>query len=129
MRIRYVECCVVRDPMMKIPKSVPAWEFPILQTIYANIEDVKEVVVEDAPEPLPPDDELARVARLYGREKRDDGSPGDYWAHIAYGRGAAGAKRLEGLTREAIVELPPPADSPASGRGRKKADTATDSSE
>lgn len=133
MRIRYVECCVVRDPMMKIPKSVPAWEFPMLNTVYGNIEDVKEFIMEDAAAPLPPEDELARVTRLYGREKRDDGSAGDYWAHVAYGRGRDGFQRIESLIRDSIVEDPESdsdsAESTKGKRGRRKAGAAQDDGE
>lgn len=105
MRIRYFRCCVVRDAMMKIPKQGPMWELAILQTIYGegNLEDIEEFEV-DAPEPLPPEDELARLTKAYGREKRDDGSAGSYWAAIAYGQGPAGTRDLRERMKDAIVE-------------------------
>ncbi len=127
MQIRYVQCQLVRDAMMKIPRTLPAWELQMLKTVYGpgSIEDIEHIVVDDAPVPLPPEDELARLAKHYGREKRDDGSAGDNWAGIAYGRGDAGIREIERLMREAIVDLPPTADESKSkaAKGRaKKAD-------
>lgn len=118
MRIRYFRCLVVRDAMMKIPRQGPAWELPILEAIYGegNLEDVEEFET-DAPEPLPPEDELARLGKAYGREKREDGSAGDSWATIAYGRGAVGSKNLRGLMEDAIVS-----DEPKAKKGRKPKD-------
>lgn len=123
MQIRYVDCVVVRDAMMKIPKRVPAWELDMLEAVYGKgrIEDVTEVIVENAPEPLSPEDELQRLAKLYGREKRDDGSAGDSWTALAYGRGRDALDRIESAIRSAIVDLPAPGR-----RGRKPADKPAD---
>ncbi len=109
MRIRYVSLLLVRDPMAKINKVVPAWEVPMLREVYGQgqIEDEQETVV-DAPEPVPPDVEMARLIKHYGREKRGDGSTGETFASLAYGRGDAGVRALEKLMREAIVDLPAP---------------------
>jgi len=124
MQIRYVQCQLVRDAMMKIPKTLPAWELQMLKTVYGSgkIEDIEHIVVDDAPAPLPPEDELARLAKHYGREKRDDGSAGDNWAGIAYGRGDAGIREIERLMREAIVDLPAAAEGKATKGKAKKAD-------
>lgn len=105
MRIRYFRCCVVRDAMMKIPRQGPVWERPVLEAIYGegNLEDVEEFEA-DVPEPLSPKDELARLGKVYGREKRGDGSAGNYWADIVYGRGPVGVKDLSESMKDAIVE-------------------------
>jgi hypothetical protein len=118
MRIRHFRCLVVRDAMMKIPRQGPAWELPILEAIYGegNLEDVEELETE-APEPIPPEDELARLSKAYGREKRNDGSAGESWASIAYGRGSVGVKALRGLMEDAIVS-----DEPKAKKGRKPKD-------
>lgn len=108
MRIRYFRCCVVRDPMMKIPKQGPAWEFPVLEAMHQSVEEL-EYFEAEAPAPLPASDELLRLTKAYGREKRTDGSAGDDWATIAYGRGAVGVKTLQNLMDEAIVEEAPKA--------------------
>lgn len=121
MQIRYVNCVVVRDPMMKVPRQIPAWELPMLKQVYGegNVEDI-ETFVTDAPQPLSPEDELSRMIKAYGREKRGDGSAGEAWAHIAYGRGADGINRLDGLMRDAIVDVPAKASKKAAS---KPADT------
>jgi hypothetical protein len=77
------------------------------------------------PVPLSPEDELARLAKHYGREKRDDGSAGDNWAGIAYGRGDTGVREIERLMREAIVDLPPAADE-SKGKAAKGNSTPED---
>lgn len=115
MRIRYFRCCVVRDAMMKIPREGPAWELPVLKAMYGagNLEDVQYFEV-DAPEPLPPGDELMRLTKAYGREKRGDGSAGDDYATIAYGRGDVGESALQSFMEKAIVT-----DEPKGKKGKK----------
>lgn len=104
MKITYFRCVVVRDAMTKIPKQGPLWELELLKEIYGQggLEDIEEFEFEGR-EPLPPGEEMGRLAKNYGRDK-DSKIP---YAEITFGRGSAGVRVLEKSMKAAIVEEKP----------------------
>lgn len=104
MKLLYFRCVVVRDAMTKIPKQGPLWELELLKEIYGQggLEDIEEFEFEGC-EPLPPDEEMGRLAKNYGREK-DSKIP---YAEITFGRGAAGVRILAQSMKGSIVEEKP----------------------
>lgn len=104
MKILYFRCVVVRDAMTKIPKQGPLWELELLKEIYGQggLEDIEEFEY-DGREPLPPEEEMGRLAKNYGRDK-DTKIP---FAEITFGRGSAGVRVLAKSMKAAIVEDEP----------------------
>ncbi len=113
MKIIYFRCVVVRDAMTKIPRQGPLWELELLKEIYGagGLEDVEEFEY-DGREPLPPDEEMGRLAKNYGRDK-DTKIP---YAEITFGRGSAGVRVLAKSMKAAIVEDEPEAPKKAGGK-------------
>lgn len=101
MKLLYFRCVVVRDAMTKIPRQGPLWELELLKEIYGQggLEDIEEFEY-DGREPLPPDEEMGRLAKNYGRDK-DSKIP---YAEITFGRGAAGVRILAQSMKGSIVE-------------------------
>lgn len=124
MKITYFRCVVVRDAMTKIPKQGPLWELELLKEIYGQggLEDIEEFEFEGR-EPLPPGEEMDRLAKNYGRDK-DSKIP---YAEITFGRGSAGVRVLEKSMRAAIVEDEPEAETgaPKKTAGKKTAGKTT----
>lgn len=124
MKITYFRCVVVRDAMTKIPKQGPLWELELLKEIYGQggLEDIEEFEFEGR-EPLPPDEEMGRLAKNYGSDK-DSKIP---YAEITFGRGSAGVRVLEKSMRAAIVEDEPEAETeaPKKTAGKKTAGKTT----
>lgn len=117
MKLLYFRCVVVRDAMTKIPKQGPLWELELLKEIYpGGLEDIEEFEY-DGREPLPPDEEMGRLAKNYGRDK-DSRIP---YAEITFGRGSAGVRVLEKSMRAAIVEDEPAVEQEAPKKAAKKA--------
>lgn len=124
MKLIYFRCVVVRDAMTKIPKQGFLWELEVLKEIYGqgSLEDVEEFEA-DGREPLPPEEEMGRLSKNYGRDK-DSKIP---YAEITFGRGAAGVRMLEKSMRAAIVEDEPEAETgaPKKTAGKKTAGKTT----
>lgn len=101
MKILYFRCVVVRDAMTKIPRQGPLWELELLREIYGQggLEDIEEFEFEGR-DPLPPEEEMGRLAKNYGRDK-DSKIP---YAEITFGRGAAGVRILAQSMKGSIVE-------------------------
>lgn len=101
MKILYFRCVVVRDAMTKIPRQGPLWELELLREIYGQggLEDIEEFEFE-CRDPLPPEEEMGRLAKNYGRDK-DSKIP---YAEITFGRGAAGVRILAQSMKGSIVE-------------------------
>lgn len=104
MRIVYFRCVVVRDAMTKIPRQGPLWELGVLKEIYGdgNLEDIEEFEAEMQDAMLPPDEEMQRLAKVYGRDK-DSKIP---FAEIAFGRSNAGVRLLKQTMEGSIVPEP-----------------------
>lgn len=113
MKLLYFRCVVVRDAMTKIPRQGPLWELELLKEIYGQggLEDIEEFEY-DGREPLPPDEEMGRLAKNYGRDK-DSRIP---YAEITFGRGSAGVRVLEKSMKAAIVEDEPEAPKKAASK-------------
>lgn len=102
MPLRYVEAMVHRHELQKQFIRVPAWEIPLLESLYA-IEVKGEVAVDrDPPEP---EAEYDRLERKY-REFRDEN--GDYTGETVvgavYGRFQAGIAKLADAISAAVIK-------------------------
>lgn len=114
MKILLCSLLVVRDPALKVPRTIPAWELPILEAMYGegNLEDVQQFE-GDVDQILEPDQEMDRLCRVYGRDKETK-VPN---AELAYGRGPAGVRVLAQSMKAAIVDGEKDDDAPKR-RGR-----------
>lgn len=124
MRIVYFRCVVVRDAMTKIPRQGPLWELGVLKEIYGdgNLEDIEEFEAEMQDAMLPPDEEMQRLAKVYGRDK-DSKIP---FAEIAFGRSNAGVRLLKQTMEGSIVPEPKEPNEPKTRKraGKEEADPA-----
>ena len=101
MKILLCSLQVVRDPTLKVPRTVPAWELPILEAMYGegNLEDVQQHEGE-VDQILDPEQEMDRLIRVYGRDKETK-VPN---AELAYGRGPAGVRVLAASMKAAVID-------------------------
>lgn len=100
MRALFYNVTVVRDANFHIPRTVSAWELPILQEIYGEgAVEVKDEVQRDVPD-VDIASEKARLERYYKAEE-DSKIP---FVEVVYGRGPACLKALEKAVKAAEVE-------------------------
>lgn len=100
MRALFYNVNVIRDANFHIPRSVSAWELPILQEIYG--EGAIEVKGEEQRE-IPEVDvasEKARLERLYKTEEESK-IP---FVEVVYGRGPNCLRALEKAIKQSEVE-------------------------
>ena len=102
MKVQLCSLIVVRDPLMKVPRTIPAWELPILEAMYGqgNLEDVSFFVGE-VDHVLPPDEEFDRLckSKVYGSDKEVN-LP---FAQVVYGRGSVGVQKLAQAMQAALA--------------------------
>ncbi len=103
--IRYLNVTVQRNELHHQPVTVPAWELPLLESLYAGVAVTGETFL-DRERPLP-EAEYDRLERKY-RDFRDD--KGDYTGQSVvgevYGKFAAGLRALEQAINEAVESKP-----------------------
>lgn len=101
--LRYVKAIVHRHELHKQPVTVPAWEVPLLESLYAGVEVQGEVLVNRPAPDL--EAEYDRLERKY-REYRDEAGDftGESVVGAVYGRFAQGRNALAKAISGAVVE-------------------------
>ncbi|MFO7306818.1 MAG: hypothetical protein DIU63_09615 [Proteobacteria bacterium] len=102
--LRYVNVMVHRHELHKQPVTVPAWEVPLLESLYAGGVEVQGEVLVNRPAP-DPEAEYDRLERKY-REYRDEAGDftGESVVGAVYGRFAQGRNALAKAISSAVVE-------------------------
>lgn len=117
--LRYLNVTVHRHELHKQPVTVPAWEVPLLESLYAGIEVGGEVEVN---RPAPDaQTEYERLERKY-REYRDENGDhtGESVVGAVYGRFQQGVNALG----RAIADATREPEAEAEPKGRKKSEAA-----
>ena len=100
-QLKYVDLLLKRDSALHIPETVGAWEVPILEAVFPEVEVKREfLITRDAPVV---EDEFARLSNRYGRSENEDGSKGLPFVEAVYGQHGIGHNRLKAAIEAATV--------------------------
>jgi hypothetical protein len=113
MKLRFVELKVaLRERGNIVPKSVPAWEVPVLEAVHMGngsvqmVEIVRELVAERR-EGLSSVEEFARLERKYGTNPE-----GVAWVGVIYGQHQMGVQALKTAMLNSVLPEETPVTPP-----------------
>lgn len=101
MKFRYKEVTVIHERAeTRVPKIVPEWELPILQSMFP-VEEVGDLCHER--DPMSISGEYSRLATAYGARREEDGSIGRPQVETVYGAGPLGIATLKRAMQASIL--------------------------
>lgn len=112
MKLSYKEVRVrMRDGASVITKSVPAWEVPILQAVWPETQEIRDIVVESH-RTLTAAGEFDRLTRVYGAERDEGGKQGLPIVAAVYGQHGMGLAALKAAMQSSVLDESTPVTPP-----------------